>query len=534
MIFKKPYGFLIKHFKIIHIILTLLTIYIAITTRGILSFFRRFISNGYSITVIDNMASEYVNWTIYVTIILVIISLIAIFILLRTKKKPNKIYLAAIIYYFILLIAVIISYYLISSLNNGLWSTAAARTYRDIAQMIYYPQFLFIIILGIRSLGFNVKQFDFRSDMRELEITEADSEEVELNINFETYKAERFFRRLIRELYYYYIENKLIVNIIFIVIVLVTIFLGFKSYEKVHYTYEVEETFNYKGFNISVKDSMLTNIDSGGNEILKDRYYLVLKLEITNNNSNNANLDYNNLKIYVNEEYINPTLDIGNYFYDFGNPFMNQTFSSGETQTYIIPYMLTENQVANDYRLSIYTGSSQNAYNFMAITMNVNIHPTVLMDVEVTREAQLNEYIDFSSTYLGNSSLAINNVEIANRYEYSYESCSSSSCRTYTGLVIANAINQIKQTLIIADYDLLMDQNTEAYKNIKDINTFSDLFISVEYVILDQSFEAEITNVTPSLLNDKLVLQVPELINDADEVNLLITIRNRCYTIKIK
>ena len=49
MIFKKPYGFLIKNFRIIHIIITLLTIYIAINTRNILSFFRRFISNGYSL-----------------------------------------------------------------------------------------------------------------------------------------------------------------------------------------------------------------------------------------------------------------------------------------------------------------------------------------------------------------------------------------------------------------------------------------------------------------------------------------------------
>ena len=103
MILKKPYGFLIKRFRIIHIILTALTIFIAVSSRNILAFFRRFISNGYSVTVIDNMASEYIGWPIYITIILVVASLIAIYVLLRTKKKPNKIYLAAIIYYIILL-----------------------------------------------------------------------------------------------------------------------------------------------------------------------------------------------------------------------------------------------------------------------------------------------------------------------------------------------------------------------------------------------------------------------------------------------
>ena len=199
MILKKPYGFLIKRFRIIHIILTLLTIYIAVSSRQILTFIRTFISNGYSVTVVDNMSSQYISWTLYLTIFLVITSLIAIFILLRSKKKPNKIYMAAIIYYAILLVFVFIAAFLIDGLKESLWSTAAARTYRDIAQLIYYPQFFFIIVLGIRSLGFNVKQFDFKNDLKELEITDEDSEEIELNINFQTYKAERFIRRFIGE-----------------------------------------------------------------------------------------------------------------------------------------------------------------------------------------------------------------------------------------------------------------------------------------------------------------------------------------------
>ena len=120
MILKKPYGFLIKRFRIIHIILTLLTIYIAISTRHILTFIRRFISSGYSVTVVDNMASQYINWPIYLVIVLVIASLIAIFILLRTKKKPNKIYLAAIIYYSLLIVFIFIAAYLINSLSEGL------------------------------------------------------------------------------------------------------------------------------------------------------------------------------------------------------------------------------------------------------------------------------------------------------------------------------------------------------------------------------------------------------------------------------
>ena len=534
MILKKPYGFLIKRFRVIHIILTLLTVYIAFSSRNIISFFRRYVSSGYSVTVVDDMASQYINWSIYLTIILVIISLIAIFVLLRTKKKPNKLYLAAIIYYAVLFVGIFVAAYLINDLSNGLWSTAAARTYRDIAQLIYYPQFFFIIVLGLRALGFNVKQFDFKNDIKELEITDEDSEEVELNINFQTYKAERFIRRFVREFYYYYLENKIIFNVIFIIVVAITLFLAFKSYEKIKYTYDEGESFSYNGFRINIQDSMLTNVNLAGEEIVEGRYYLVLKMEITNNNINNADLDYSNLKIYIGNDYINPSLDIGNHFLDYGDPFMGETIEAGETATYIIPYILTEDQVHNSYRLTIYTGPAQKSKSFMATTINVNLRPTRAMDVDVVRNAKLNEQVTFSSTYLDNASLTITNAEIARRYEYQYESCYRENCRTYTGLVLANNKAQTSQTLLIMDYDFAMDEESDAYDNIKNINTFTNAFITLEYVFAENTYHTDVINVTPSRINDKLILQVTNTIENSDEVNLLITIRNRCYKIRIK
>lgn len=533
MILKKPYGFLIKRFRVIHIVLTLLTIYIALTSRSVLSFIRRFISNGYQVTVVDNMASEYINWTIYLTIFLVVISLIAIYVLLKSKKKPNKVYMAGIIYYIILFIGLIIASGLINGLSDSLWSTAAARTYRDIAQIIYYPQFFFIIVLGIRALGFNVKQFDFKSDLKDLEITEADSEDVELNINFKTYKAERFIRRFIREFYYYYLENKLIVRVIFVILIAVTIFLAFKSYEKIRYTYDVGESFTYNGFRIRVEDSMLTNVDSSGDAIVEGRYYLVLKLNITNNNLDNTNLDYNSLKIYINDTYVNPSLDIGNHFLDFGNPYMNRTMAAGESGTYIMAYMLSEEQVANRYRLSIYTGASQNSRSFLAITINVNLSPSRLFDVDVVREANLNETVSLSSTYLGNSTINITNADIARRYEYTYENCFQGNCQNLTGLVTASPNAQTNQILLILDYDLVLDEETDAYQNINNITTFSNEFMSLEYIIGDVTYETTLTNVTPSRISDLLILRTTSDIATADEVNLLITIRNRCYKINL-
>lgn len=534
MILKKPYGFLIRHFRLIHIILTAITIFIAVSSRNILTFIRRFISNGYSITVFDNMASEYIHWTLYIAIIFAIIILLAVYILLVSKKKPNKIYIVAITYYITLFVFILIAASLINGLSDGLWATASARTYRDIAQIVYYPQFIFVIIMGIRALGFNVKQFDFKSDLKELEITDEDSEEVELNINFQTYKAERFIRRFIREFYYYYMENKLVVNIIFGVIVAITIFLGFKSYEKIRYTYDVGEAFTYNGFKITVEDSILTNINYKGEEIVDGNYYLVLKLNIANLSGTNATLDYNSLKIYVNGDYVDPKLDIGNHFIDYGNPYMGRNFTIGASGTYIIPYILTKDQVKSSYRLSIYTGSAKKSKNFMAITYNVTMHPKRIMDVDVVREANVNDTVSFSSTFLGNTSLAIKSIDINSRYEYTYQSCYRDNCRDYTGLVTTNTANQMNQTLLIMDYDLKLDKDSDSYMNISDIGEFSEAFMSVEYNLYDNWIESKIDYVTPNRVKDKLILETNGQIEYATEANLVITIRDRCYKIKIK
>ena len=507
MILKKPYGLLIKYFRVIHIILTLITVFVAISSHKVLQFFRDFIKNGYTVTVFDNMAKEYISGFLYIGILLILAILLAMYILLKTKNKPNKTYLFAIIYYILLFVAIGISATLINGLGDGLWATAAARTYRDIAQIIYFPQYIFIIIIAIRALGFNVKQFNFKDDLKELEITEADSEEIELSINFQTYKAERIIRRFIREFYYYYLENRLIFNIIFSVIVIITLITLFKGYEKLKYTYDEGESFTYKTFNININDSMLTNVDLTGNAIVNGKYYLVLRFNVTNNSTKSEKLDYSNFKLYIGNDYIYPSLDIGNYFLDYGNPYMGLTINAKTTATYIIPYILEENQVKNSYKLTLYTGQSTKSKNFLAKTINVNIKPVKMMDVEVVRNANLNENVSFSSTMLKDTSLTIKNVVYDTRYEYTYESCYKETCRTYTDLVLTESNNMKNQILLIMDYDFKLDTSVPGYQNIKSLKTFSNTFMKIEYTYNNIHHIIDVKDLTPSRVEDKLIIQ---------------------------
>ena len=534
MILKKPYGLLIKHFKLIHIIITALMLYVSISSYRVLKFFSDFIKNGYSVTVLDNMASHYISGFIYIVIILIITIIIAVYILLKDKKKPNKIYLLTIIYYAVLIVALYISATLINGLSDALWKTASARIYRDISQIIYYPQFIFIIIMAIRGLGFNIKQFNFKSDLKDLEITAEDSEEIELNLNFQTYKFTRLIRRFIREFYYYYLENKLIFNIIFGVVVIITIFLGIKSYEKIKYTYNEGKSFTYNGFNINVEDSIITNVDLAGNEIVKDKYYLVLRINITNTTLNDKKLDYNSLKIYIGSDYIYPSLDIGKYFYDYGDPYMGMSIGIKENKTVIIPYILEESQVKSTYNLRIYAGEATKSKDFLAKTIVVKIKPQKMFDVETVRTAKIGEKVSFSSTLLNNTSLTINSIEYNTSYTYTYENCFHDSCRTYTDMVLTESNNMKKQLLLIMDYEFEIDKEVPAYQNIKSVNNFANTFMSLEYTISGKTYRGKVKDLTPSKVNDKLILQTDSSIEEAESVNLIITIRNRRYKINLK
>jgi len=88
MILKKPYGFLIKHFKFIHLIITAILSFLAIKNREIYVFLKK--------VIVDNVnkydALNYIDYSIFIYIVLVAILCFIIYWLLKYKDKPRNIY----------------------------------------------------------------------------------------------------------------------------------------------------------------------------------------------------------------------------------------------------------------------------------------------------------------------------------------------------------------------------------------------------------------------------------------------------------
>ena len=183
-------------------------------------------------------------------------------------------------------------------------SAQTARAYRDISLVLCLPQYFFFIYMLIRGIGFDVKQFNFANDLKDLEITDIDSEEFEFSVNLESYKVKRKIRRSIRELRYYVRENIFIFSCIAVIVVITIGTLIYMHFEVYNKTYHVTDRMTHDYFNIEIQGSMLTNIGYDGNIINKDKYYLVLQLLIENRTTNNYELDYTNFRLVVNNKDI--------------------------------------------------------------------------------------------------------------------------------------------------------------------------------------------------------------------------------------
>ena len=158
MILKKPYAFLIKYFRIIHIGLALFIILSMNNFSKITKFFNSYVKNDNQI--VANSFSRF-NLIAYIFIIIIIVFSLLMFILMKKKKKPALFYLAIFIYYIILLIAVIVADNTIKLLTETVLTQQASRIYRDIFLIVSLPQYYFLVTSIIRGVGFDIKKFFF-------------------------------------------------------------------------------------------------------------------------------------------------------------------------------------------------------------------------------------------------------------------------------------------------------------------------------------------------------------------------------------
>ena len=146
MIVKKPYAFLIKNFKKIHIFLFILCSYILYKASTIIPFMDDFIKTG-MYDKVNGSVNQYITFIAYIFIILIIISLIAIVKLLYKKEKPWKMYIIPIVTYSILFVLFITtsSYF---AAYTGSTSITTPKAIKEIFIILLAPQYITFVIFS--------------------------------------------------------------------------------------------------------------------------------------------------------------------------------------------------------------------------------------------------------------------------------------------------------------------------------------------------------------------------------------------------
>lgn len=535
MILKKPYAFLIKYFKLIHLIVTVPMIYLAYKSYNLVEFFSESIENNYISVLSGEVAGIFINYFMYLSVIIVLIALVAIYYLLSHKDKPRKFYMYAIIYYVVLLVLFPIFYSFITAFTSETIESTSLRAYRDISLIAALPQIFFIIYTFVSAIGFNIKKFNFGEDLKELQIQEEDNEEFEFIVGQNSYKTKRSIRKFIREFIYYIKENSFIFTIILVIVLTIFgtgLFLNREVYNK---KYKMSEGITHNTFNIKIEDSIVTNLSFRGEEINKNKYYIAVKLTVTNNNYTHEKLDYTNFRIVIGKREAKPTLDKSLYFKDYGSPYYGDNITKNSSKTIVLVYEITKEEIKDNYLLKIFKGIANTPGEIIAKYSEIKLTPLLINEIGDANSVLLNEELEFIYSNVGNTTLLVSSFQFTKSFLYSYEKCEKDKCRTLDDIIsIDYAESNDYRMLLILDYEFKLDRDTSYGKYNISLKNFIENFMKIKYVKNGKEYYSKVIYKTPSNLKDKLALQVKSDVNEAESVSLIFTVRNKNYIIELK
>lgn len=511
MIVRKPYAFLIKYFKLIHIILFFLLIFSLFKSRSIYLFFRNYLLSGtYLYT--SNMASNYIGVLYFIVVIILIGMFLLIFLLMKQKKKPIFYYLSALGYSVLTFISLIIFNYIYTALEYNTFSNQVLVLLRDLSMVLYYLDYFFLTVAFVRGFGFNIKKFNFEKDIKELDITDSDREEIELKSSLDYDKISNSLRRKKRDLSYYVKENSYILTVF-----LVIFFLSLTAYISlnklvINKIYKEEEVITIDKLDFLINNSYISSYDYDNKIIKKDKKFIVIDFNITNNNDSSIKLDIENTRLKIENEYYYPKFI--NSFSDIGTTYKNQSIKSKTTGNYLLIFELENKTNIKDVYLEIYAGLKEINKQAILSYKEVKINPKEFNKNNLGTY-NLNELAVIDTYFFKSAKFNISKYEILEVSNYTYTKCGSDdvgTCIDYN----ASVVSSIGKVLLKLDY---------SFSDSKDIFRF----INIKYTKNDKEYYLKnnsIKNITPSnYSNDSVVLECSKEILDASKIVLNFNMR---------
>lgn len=515
MILRKPYAFLIKHFKKINILILGLVFFILTKTMDLIGF-----SKTYSATGIYNeldLISNYINISFIVPIIIVLTLSGILLYLLKYKDKPVKTYLFVIIEYILLLGLLIYANGFFNDIDLNGFNRQQALLLNDLLTIISIPQYPIIVILFIRSIGLDLKNFGFNED-KDFLASEEDREEVEVDAHFNKDKYKRNVKKTIRETKYFILENKVYLSIILVVVTLLTGFSFYKNIYLKNKIYGMNSNISSNYYTLNIKNSYITTRDYKGDTIDDLSSFVILDVNIRNNLGSIRNMELNRFMLYVGNKYYVPDTSYDNYFKDMGDIYHGQDLLPGNFQSYFIVFKI-DNPNANDNFLLRYQDVVDGG-NLIRIKLNIkDISPFIEKDNKSLLE-ELNVPINLNN----NTIIKINEFAVSKNASYNYVKCDRfNNCPVYQNTVSVGDNNRI-----------LIMKFSSPNKSKSEIISFVKNYGKIRYKVGNKTYIEKINDaVDVSYYGNYLYYKLSNKVENATSLEIIFTVRSYQYIYKL-
>ena len=499
MILRKPYAFLIKYFKLIHIIMFALFSYLVFALRKIYVFFSDYIKTSNFIYT-EKITQTYVPWTLIVIVIILLGLAIGILLLMRKKEKPVLFYKIMIAYTVVLFAVLVYFMGFFKSLDDTTYEPLRIVANRDIILGVYIVNFFFVAFSFIRGFGFDIKKFSFEKDKKDLRLEESDSEEYELNVNLEKDDVKSFLNKNKRELIYYIKQNKTFLLIVIIVASLALVIYGYHTIFVVNKVYHEKDDIVVGNLSYRVNSSTISNVDKYGQKIGEKDDYLIINLNIVNN-AKTGYLDEQAFRVHVDDNsYYYPSASLCDLFSDVGTCYKNQELVVNTNNDYILVYKIQKGY--KDIELEILK-DVRDEYHYNRVKLEYSKSEIKDLNYKVNEEFELN----------GNN-YSINSYFVLDKASYQYQECVEEICNNFVKRVLPNT----------GDVVLTIE--------VSNLNTLSDDFIKSAFGIM---YNNVVYSGKKIKLIDKyenfLYYSVPSFLKNVDRFTLLISTRKTKYNI---
>lgn len=508
MIVRKPYAFLIKNFRLIHLFMLIISSYLLYKINNALQFFNEYVKTRQFIQS-DTLISDTVPITIIIFSLLIIAMSVAIIVLFRKKDKPVLFYFSSVIFYAVLIIFTLVTRGIMTTIILEGIDPRISRIFRDFWLIFLLLQ---IIVTGfnlVRTLGFDVKKFHFGEDLVELKIEDEDNEEYELTTGFNADKFRMRSKMRMQELKSFYYENKFIIIIVlFLVLVVIPSSLIARSIVN-NKRYSENEVISLDDSEFKITESFITKKSYNGKTLLTEQNsYLIVKFNINNPTEKEEKVNLNNLRIEIDNRIYSANTTSYQYFTDLGTGYENQSIINGN-KDYIAVFVIKDedlnyNPIIVRYNDELYVKNNQAVAKYYRIIIN----PKTIDKADNKANLKLGEEI-----MIDDLKFAINKYNIKDYYTYDIDN---------------------KTKYIVNPIGLILSLNFTYSNNKININEFLKNYAAIRYTLNSKTYNLKIDNLTPSNISDKLYLAVNEDIKDADEIYLIVKLRNTECLYKLK